>query len=403
MARSPSRICPVVVGRERELACGAALLTEAAAGRGQVLLLSGEAGIGKSRLACALMGTASWRGFQTIIGVCQEQDRDCPYAPFLDAVRFLLHRGGSDASAAIAEQDRAVLARLVPELGMTGDEPVATLPPEHEKRRIFEAFVHFCLALSRDTPLTIVLEDLHWADATSLDLIQLLARRLASARTFLLATARSDEPGDDLAAWLSALARGRFVTRLALAPLTEPDVAAMIAATADSPLPLPVVSAINARAEGNPFLVEELLHALVEETADQARWDGADGIIAGQVPTVVAQTVARRLGALDRDARTVAEAGAAIGRRFSFDLLRHLTRLDEAALIGVLRQLVAAHLVIEERIEARAVFAFRHALTREAIYHRLLEPERRQQHRRIARVFATQTGDWPAPSDDELG
>ncbi len=403
MRRLRPHICPIIVGRDAELARGAALLSAAGEGDGALFLIAGDAGIGKSRFARAMIETAVWRGFHVLVGNCQEHDSDFPYAPFLDAFRQVLHRSGSDDLTALLRTEGGALIRLIPELGNAATK-TTTLPPEHEKRRIFEAFVHLFLRYAQDRPLLMVIEDAHWADATSLELLQLLARRLRTSRTLIVVTARSDEPGGALDHWLGALQRGRLVTEQRLAPLGERDVAKMIAATVDTPLAMPVVAAINSRAEGNPFFIEELLHALVEETAPgEAGGEKSASVAAGYIPTAVAETVTQRLDALDARARDVAAVAAVIGRHFSFDLLRTLTDLDEIALTDILRRLIAAQLMIEQRIHDERLFAFRHALTRDAIYARLLGPELRRLHGRVARASATALMGMSHPSDGELG
>src|SRR4051812_5359952 len=216
MAYIQPRTCPVVIGRERELAVGARFLEEAASGHATFLLLTGEAGVGKGRMPRQGRETASRAGFRLLIGICQEHDRDFPFAPFLDAFRQHIRSMAPDAVAAIVGPERAIFARLLPELGLIERDVPPPLPPEQEKRCIFEAFVSLFTRLAREAPLLVALEDLHWADATSLDLLQLLPRRLAEARVMIAAPARDDEPVSAVAHWYSYLERNRLVTRLDL-------------------------------------------------------------------------------------------------------------------------------------------------------------------------------------------
>lgn len=401
VSQSFSHICPIIVGRDAGLARSAELLSAASDGDGTLLFISGEAGIGKSRFARALVETARWRGFSVLIGACQEHDRDFPYAPFLDALRRLLHHGGTEDLVALLRAEGGAIARLLPELDAAQVAP-PTLPPEHEKRRIFEAFVHLFIRFAAGRPLVVVVEDVHWSDATSLELLHLLARRLQSARVLFVVTARSDEPGSDLDHWLGSLQRNRLVTEERLAPLAETDVARMIGAILDVPLSVPVVAAINQRAEGNPFFVEELLHALTEKR-EPGGWDGWKAATSRYIPIAVAETVRRRLDTLDARTQDVAALASVVGRRFSFDLLRTLTDFDETMLMEALHQLIAAQLVIEEDADDAHLFAFRHALTRDAIYGRLLAPELRRLHHRVTRAFATESSAWSRPADGVLG
>jgi DNA-binding CsgD family transcriptional regulator/tetratricopeptide (TPR) repeat protein len=388
MAITQPRICPIVIGRERELAFGTQLLDEARRGKGTLLLLGGEAGVGKSRLLRELTGGGSRTGFRLLVGVCQEHDRDFPFAPFLDAFRQYAYSATPAEVAALVGTDRAIFSRLLPELGLTERDILPPLPPEQEKRCIFEAFVGLLTRLARDSPLLLALEDLHWADETSLELLQLLPRRLATAPVMIVATARDDEPGSAFAHWRVYLERNRLMARVDLVPLTGPETTRMIEATLDGPVPGGVIDAIHRRAEGNPFLTEELLHALTEGMATQPRASMWEAVTDLDIPSSVTETVDRRVDTLDAAVRRIAELAAVAGRRFSFDLLRDLSGCDDLALIAALRTLIARQLMVEEHAGGEQRFAFRHALTRDAVYRRLLGPERRQLHRIVARVLS---------------
>src|SRR3954452_6129915 len=174
MAYIQPRICPVVIGRERELAVGARLLEEAASGHATFLLLTGEAGVGKRRMLREVTETASRAGFRLLVGICQEHDRDFPFAPFLDAFRQHIRGMAPDAVAAIVGPERAIFARLLPELGLIERDVPPPLPPEQEKRCIYDAFVSLSPRLAREAPLLVAQEVLHWDYATSLELLKLL-------------------------------------------------------------------------------------------------------------------------------------------------------------------------------------------------------------------------------------
>ncbi|MGI8855651.1 MAG: helix-turn-helix transcriptional regulator [Thermomicrobiales bacterium] len=395
MMSSPSHLAHRIIGRDKEIAVGEALLARAAEGEGSFLFVTGDAGIGKSRLAAALRERARERGFRTLVGVCQEYDSDFPFAPFLDALRQWL--APLDHPAASLGGDRALFARLLPELADPAMPPPASLPPEHEKRRLFEAFVRLFTRLEAQAPLVVVLEDIHWADEASLELLHLLPRRVA-ARLFIIVTARSDEPGRDLGPWYDTLDRNRLARRLDLAPLDADAASRMIATLSARPLPAATVAKVRARADGNPFFIEELLRVLPERAGDQSNAVGPGETL----PASVRETVLRRFDALDAGARRVAETAAVIGRRFAYETVRAVTGLDDGRTTRALRQMVDAHLVREVREATRFRFEFRHALTREAIASRLLTRERRALHERVARELATQDGP-AAPSESELG
>jgi len=401
MARLTSRSCPIIIGRDDELTTGTRLLAEATNAQGQFVLISGEAGIGKSRLARAIGETAVATGFQRLVGVCQEQDRAFPFAPLRDALRQQLRRTGTPGAARLFGADYPLFAHLLPELVRTDATLMPPLPPEEERRRLFEAFARMFTRLARAAPLFIVLEDLHWADEASLALLHLLPRRLAETRICAVLTARNDEPGDPLAHWQGYLTRNHLITTVDLAPLTRAHVTQVITATmgttvavADRPA-ASVIAAIEDRAEGNPFFVEELLHAWAGT--------GASGQLpnARFVPAGIRETVTHRLDALGDAVRAIAETAAVIGRQFSFATLRTVTGGQERTLTSALRALIAAYLVVE--VEEEQGFVFRHALTREAIYARLLAVERQRLHRQVAQVRAAEAeAGVPVPAG-ELG
>ncbi len=400
MAQLQPHLCPIMVGRDRELSVASRLLTGAAGGAGTTLLISGEAGIGKSRLARALRGAAQEQGFGVLEGACDERDRDLPFAVFIDCLRQELHGSGEHQINHFLVRDADPFIRLLPELRPASEERSSTTG-EQEKRRIFEAFTDLFVGFSQERPLLLLLEDLHWADETSLELLQLLPRRLGAAPVFILATARSDEPESPLDHWVASLERRRLITRFDLSPLNGAEVARMIEATLGGPAATSAVAAIQRRAEGNPFLVEEFLRELAEKAREQplgmSRWRSVEAL---DIPFSVAETIGRRLSNLDDGARTVAHVASVAGRRFTFDLLRDLTGVDEEALIRALRALIAQQLVTEEVVDGESGFAFRHALTRDAIYSRLLSPERRRLHSAVARVLEMRNDSAP---DGELG
>ena len=373
---------PVMVGRDAELVAGAAWLTNALAGHGTLALVAGEAGIGKSRLTCALSELATARGFRLLRGLCGEHDRAYPFAPLLDAFRQQLRRAPvTDGVEALFGPDAAPFARLLPELALPGAAPLPPLPPlppEAEKRRLFEAFVRVFARRAATAPLLVVLEDLHWADEATLDLLALLPRRLAEARVLVLGTARTDEPGSAVPHWRAGLTRAGLLHTLDLAPLAPGDVDRLIASTPRPPSPT-AVAAIHAQGEGNPFFIEELLRAWAEANTDTR--DAAPPTI----PASVRDAVTHHLDALDAPTRAVAEAAAAIGQQFALGTLAAVMEAAPASLAPALRALVAAYLVTEEADNA---FAFRHALTREAVYARLLAVERRRWHGAVARALA---------------
>ena len=388
-------ICPVLIDRVNELATLHALIDQAKSGRGQVVLLSGEAGVGKSRLVAETKVYAAAQDFLLLQGNCFQTDVSYPYAPLLD----LLRSSAAHLTEALAS-DLAPFARelhqLLPDIVSLPPDlaPVSSPDPEQEKRLLFTALAQFFINQSVKRPVLLVIEDIHWSDDTSLEFFLYLAKRCAGIGypqavplQFLL-TYRSDEMRSSLKHFLAQLDRERFAKEIPLAPLTESEVDAMLRAifALPSPARLELPDLIYALTEGNPFFVEELLKSLI--TAGDifyvdGRWE-RKSLSELHIPRSVQDAVQQRTDRLSVDGRRVLILAAVAGRRFDFALLQQLTHDDEDQLLQSIKELIAAQLVVEESEER---FAFRHALTRQAVYADLLVRERKALHRTIAETM----------------
>jgi DNA-binding CsgD family transcriptional regulator len=390
-------ICPILIGRKPELTNLHALIDRAKSGKGQVVLFSGEAGIGKSRLVAEAKTYATAQGFLLLQGQCFPTDRSCPYAPLLDLLRS--HFATSSREHVVAEMGSlaSALSPLLPDLlPLLSDlPPLPALEPEHEKRRLFAALAQLFLRPTTTHPALLIVEDLHWSDETSLEFLHYLARRCADRSLLVLLTYRSDEVHPSLGHFLAQLDRERLAQEFALAPLTQSEVSAMlhaIFALRRSVFTVPplaqgdLLDAMYALTEGNPFFIEELLKSLIEAgdiVYEQGRWQRKP-LSELHIPRSIQDTVQQRTGHLSAGARQVLNLAAVAGRHFDFALLQELTQQNEAQLLRLIKELIAAQLVVEESAEQ---FAFRHALTRQAVYTELLARERKALHRTIAETI----------------
>jgi predicted ATPase len=202
-----SIICPVLIGRATQLAALDRRLDSARAAHGQVTLVVGEAGIGKSRLVAEAQARAVEQGFAILQGRCFEPDRALPYAPLLDLLRAFLATHVVDEIANVLGPSAAELVTLLPELAdaLPDVVPGPALAPEQEKRRCFQALTQFFIRVAAHQPLLVIIEDLHWSDDTSLEWLLILARRVASASIFLVLSYRGDELHPGLAHMLASL------------------------------------------------------------------------------------------------------------------------------------------------------------------------------------------------------
>jgi DNA-binding CsgD family transcriptional regulator len=380
-------VCPTLIGRDPEVGAVRTLIERARGGRGQVALIVGDAGVGKSRLLRAMMDEARTEGFLLMRGQSFEADVSIPYAPLLDLVRLFTESASPAVVSHVLAPAAAELIAVFPELRplLPDVVPSPASDPDSDKRRLFHALARTVSTLAQTQPVFIAFEDVHWSDDATLDLVFHLARSHASQPVIIGLTRRTDEGTPRLERLITELERARMLTEFPVRTLTRDDVRAMLAAIFGPVTNLgdEFIDLLHNLTEGNPFFVEETLKALIV-AGDLAPRDGgwrALSLERVRVPRTAAEAVRRRLATLTVAARALASTAAVAGRRFDFALLQALTDSDERGLLALVKELIAAQLVVEESAER---FAFRHALTREAIYADLLARERLALHRDVA-------------------
>ena len=360
-----SVISPVLVGRGDELAALGAAYERARDGEAAIVLVGGEAGVGKTRLVAEATADARAQGARVLAGGCVELGGDgLPFAPLVDALRALAHTTAEDELDVFLGPARSELARLLPEL----DPEASFARPDADSAtaRLFELVLGVIGRLAADRPLVFVVEDLHWADRSTLELFAFLVRVLPAGSVLLVGTFRSDElhRRHPLRPLLASLERIRSVQRIDLHPFTRAEVDEQLAAILGHRADPALVELVAERSEGNAFLVEEIL-GIVRAGGDTDRLPQSlrDVLLARaeQLPPAVHQVV-----------RTVAVAG----RRVPDRLLAAVAGLPDDELHGALRQAVEHQiLVIDE-----TGYAFRHALVRDAVYDDMLPGERMRMH-----------------------
>jgi DNA-binding CsgD family transcriptional regulator len=360
-------MCPVVVGREVQARHLRDALAAADAGTGRAVLVAGEAGIGKSRLVRQAADAAREKGFTVLTGRAVAGGVPTPFRSFAEALAAALRPGGMPADAGL-DPFRPALGRLVPHLQSGGEAA-------YDGSLVFlgEAVLRLVRVLSGDRACMLLLEDLHWADRETLALVEYLADNVWVERFLLVGTFRPDEGSEvaDLAAKLESRGSADLLPldRLDASAMVEMAQACLDAAT----LPADAEAFLAERAEGVPFLIEEVLAGLLDDGAlveRDGRWEAVGPMAAG-VPASFADAVSRRLAGVDPQSRQVIRAAAVLGRRFDWAVLSLMVGGDEvvtAALrTGVEHQLIAI---------GNHGFRFRHALTQEAVLAALLPPER---------------------------
>lgn len=392
-----SVVCPVLIGRENDLQLLDRLMNHVMDRNGQVALISGEAGIGKSRLVKEIKAKVP-NGGMILEGFCSQTESAQPYAPLLDLLRYFISSHDDQEISQALHSSAPQLIKLLPELSLYLPDHTSIPNPDadfkQEKLRTFHALARTFTDLAQSQPLVLIIEDLHWSDSTSFEFLLLLARRIVSLPIFLVFTYRSDETTPELTHFLAELDRGRLGTELTLKRMSPPEVDSMLRAILDlkTPISQEFLDVIFPLTEGNPFFIEEILKALMADGdifyAD-GTWDRKD-IDQLRIPRTIQDAVQRRTQKLDERTLRALTLAAVLGRRFDFRLLQELLETDEEDLMNRLKQLVNAQLIVEEGTD---MFAFRHALTREAAYSTLLLRERQTLHRLVGetmeRIFAT--------------
>jgi DNA-binding CsgD family transcriptional regulator/tetratricopeptide (TPR) repeat protein len=364
-------LCPVLVGRDQEWQELRRCLDRLADGLGATLVVAGEAGVGKSRLLRAVAEEGLRRGARVLTGRAVERDSLLPFRPVAEALFSHLRRSGPPRVRELAPF-LPILGRLVPEWRLPGESA-----GEESLVVLGEAVLRLLAALGRGAGCVLVLEDLHWADAETVEVVEYLADNIAGEPVLCVVSVRIDEPSR-ASSRIHDLVVRRSATVVQLQSLSDEEVVSVAAGCLQAPVvPREVADVVVARADGLPFLVEELLAAMVQahelyETADGWVLDRSPGLA---VPATFAETVERRLGA-SPDTRDLLVAAALLGRSFDWRLLAAMSGQDEAVVADRLHRAVGAQLLSVETADRGHRFRFRHALTRDAILAELLPPER---------------------------
>jgi predicted ATPase len=338
-------ITSVLVGRLREMEILDRALRATQNSAGGCVLLVGEAGIGKSRLAAELDDRAISVHFLILQGYCSEQDNSFPYAPWIDALRAFLARRNATEASDLLGTFAPELVKLLPELSLIlpSVQPVSPLDPAAEKHRLFETLARSITSLAAIHPLLIVLEDLHWSDEQSLELLHFLVRRIAAVPILILGTYRSEDISSRLAYHLTELNRERLVEAIRLTPLARPDVGRMAQAIlkTESPISPDWLHLLMHLTEGNPFFVEEITKSLVQTGVQPGQWDPL------LIPLSIQHTIQRRAEELPEKTRHVLSLASVIGERFDFTLLQEISAEDEQSILRMLKDLIAAQLIVD--------------------------------------------------------
>jgi DNA-binding SARP family transcriptional activator/tetratricopeptide (TPR) repeat protein len=388
------------VGRAAELAELVAGLDDALAGHGRLFLLVGEPGIGKSRLADELITHARARGARVLVGRCWEAGGAPAYWPWVQSLRAYVRESEIPALRSQLGDGAADLAQIVPELRQRfpelADPP--SLESEGARFRLFDATAEFLRNASESRSILLVLDDLHAADASSLLLLQFIARQLGSTRMLLLCAYRDVDPipGQTLTALLAEVAREPVTRRLSLGGLSEREVAEYLELTASEMASPELVAALHEETEGNPLFVAETVRLL---TVEGVGAESAAATVA--IPQSVRDVIARRLTHLSDECNRVLVLASVLGREFALDALARLSGVSEEELLDMLDEAMAAR-VVSDVPGGPGRLRFAHVLFRDTLYEGLTTVRRVRIHRHAIEAIETLYGDEPGPHLAEL-
>ncbi|HEY7729395.1 MAG TPA: AAA family ATPase, partial [Gaiellaceae bacterium] len=387
----PRRGAGVFVGRERELALLDDALAGARAGRGGLVLLSGEAGIGKSRLSDELAERAQRAGSRVLWGRCWEAGGAPAFWPWVQALRAYVRDSDPDVLRQQLGRDAEDVAQLLPELRDLFDdlpEP-PSLDSEDARFRLFDSTAAFLRRAASTRPLLVVLDDMHAADAPSLLFLEFVASELADARLLVLATYRDPElpPGDPTAAALAGVAR-RAGMRISLGGLLEREVASYIEQTSDVEPSPSLVTSIASETEGNPLFVGEIVRLLA---ADGRLAEPADALGRLAIPETVKEVIGRRLSRLPADCRELLSLASVLGREFQPNVLEVLADRVPGELLPLLDDAIATR-IVTDMPGAPGRLRFAHALIGDTLYDALPQTRRRELHLRAAETIEQLAG-----------
>ena len=385
----------MLIGRQEELAVLEEALRSAMLGEGRAVLIAGEAGLGKTRVCAEIAARAEHLGAAVLRGACSDGELSLPYLPFVDAISGYLVSADKTWLREQLGDARRELAQLFPQLDADSSPEIDD--PVRAKLRLFEAISALFQVVAGSNGLVLVIEDIHWADASTRELLDYIVRRVGRAGWLLIGTYRSDEihRKHPLQPQLHAWQRGRMVDTVELKALQRDDVAEMVKAIFDQEdVTREFRDYFAARSEGNPFVIEEMLKQQVEEGSIRRIEDGGwerNAMTDLKLPRTVSDSILMRLEKLDPEEAEVLQAASVLGTSFTYDSLVDLTEqspalVQHALQSGVQQQMIQA----DEQFVSR--YRWRHGLTKEAIYSDLIEPQRMALHLRAAGVLRMQPG-----------
>ena len=396
----------VFVGRQKEIGELKAALEDALSGRGRLVTLVGEPGIGKTRTALELATYAGLRQAQVLWGRCYEGEGAPPYWPWVQAIRSYVRDVDPEQLKSEMGAGAADIAEIVSDVSeqLPGLQAPPQLEPEQARFRLFDSITAFLNSAGRRKPLVLVLDDLHWADHPSLLLLEFVARELASARVMIIGTYRDMELSRQhpLSHTLGELNRERLFQRVLLRGLEQEDVARFIELASGVTPPTGMLEAVHRQTEGNPLFVTEVVRLLVQEGELNPEKVGQRDSWSVRIPEGVREVIGRRLDRLSERCNETLTTASVIGREFTLEHLAPLIEdITEDRLLDVLEEALSAR-VIEELPRTAGRYQFTHALIQETLAGELSTTRKVRLHARIAQSLEAAYGEEAGAHASEL-
>lgn len=412
--RMVNRQGPEFVGRKQELALLTAALEAALAQQGQMVMLAGEPGIGKTRTAQELARLAEEAGAQVVWGWCYEGEGAPPYWPWVDSLRTYIQRTELSLLRKQLGDGAAPISEMIPELLEIVDsvEPAPNLEPDQARFRLFDSIGGFLKRASEESPIMVVLDDLHWADRPSLLLLEFIARQLDGSRILIVGTYRDTEapPDSPLGESLARFARLPAFQRQPITGLPPEDVGRFVHVETGVTAHERLLNTIHDHTEGNPFFLGEVARYLAEQ--GQLAESSVDSDNSGSstlepteeigIPPGVRDVISQRLMRLTDPCNQALVTASVIGREFEFNLLTSLIdSASEDGLLDLMDEAISAR-IIEELPGRDARYQFRHALMQQTLMESISSGRKMRLHARIGEALEAAYGDDPGGHTSEL-
>ena len=403
LAETPYSLSQIpFVGREKEYTRLVASIQRSIDSKGRLVLISGKAGTGKTRLVQEALGYARRQKAQVLEGRCFELESSLSYQPFVQALRSYLPQADPEHLGRIPNLWLAETMTLLPELGelFPNLSPNAPLPPEHRRNRLFEGIAQFVIHISRQVPVVVFIDDLHWAGRPSLELIHYVVRHVATERALFIGTFRSEEliEGHPLNEFLRGVNKERTLAQIELRPLSEEAVTALIVQIAHSPSEISrFAQRVYSETEGNPLFITATLQDLFERNVlriDEAgKWLFDDDALTADrdelaIPPTIQEVIGARLSRLNKASRRLLATASVIGQEFSPNTLQQVSGYADDELLETLDDLQCRRLIQEGAEEHE--YRFDHSKVREIAYANLDTPQRAVLHRKVGQALEDQ-------------